>query len=138
MSWLYLFLVVGAALAIGRIVFQLKKLREQPVDDWAAKLIERMRRGGADPFRPVDVDFFLAMPSETAASHVAQSLTGEGFRVDVRPVADSAEQPFSVHAVKSMHLNADGIRAVSVRLREVAVGQGGRYDGWTAGRASEG
>lgn len=138
MNWLYVFLVIGAVLAIGRIWFQLKKLRELPVDDWDAKLIERLRRGGADPFRPVDVDFFLAMPSEEAARGVAQRLEAEGFRVDVRAVSEGTEHPFSVHAIKPMQLNADGVRAISTRLREIAGAQGGRYDGWTASHAPGG
>jgi hypothetical protein len=132
MSWLYVFLALGAALTLGRIGFQIKKLREQPTDDWDARLIERLRRGGADPFRALDIDFFLALPSEAAANAVAQQLAAEGFRVDTRAVAESTEHPFSVHAIKSMQLNVDGIRAVSNRMRAVAAGQGGRYDGWTA------
>lgn len=138
MSWLYVFLLLGAALAIGRIWFQLKKLRERPVDDWDAKLIERLRRGGADPFRPIDVDFFLALPSEAAAAGVAQRLTAEGFRVDVRAVSEGADHPWSVHAIKPMQLNVDGIRATSARLRELASAQGGRYDGWTASQPGQG
>ncbi len=138
MSWLYVFLLLGAALAIGRIWFQLKKLRERPVDDWDAKLIERLRRGGADPFRPIDVDFFLALPSEAAAAGVAQRLTAEGFRVDVRAVGESTDHPWSVHAIKPMQLNADSIRATSARLREIASAQGGRYDGWTASQTGQG
>jgi hypothetical protein len=138
MSWLYVFLVIGAALAIGRIWFQLKKLRERPVDDWDARLIERLRRGGADPFRPIDVDFFLALPSETSASGVAERLTAEGFRVDVRAVGEATEHPWSVHAIKPMQLNADGIRAISTRLREIASAEGGRYDGWTASQPGVG
>jgi hypothetical protein len=138
MSWLYVFLLLGAALAIGRIWFQVKKLREQPVDDWDARLIERLRRGGADPFRPMDVDFFVAMPSESAATGVARRLEAEGFRVDVRAVTESTEHPWSVHAIKPMQLNADGIRAVSTRLRELASAEGGRYDGWTASQPGAG
>jgi regulator of RNase E activity RraB len=135
MSWLYVFLVIGAALAIGRIWFSIKKLREQPHDDWDARLIERLRRGGADPFRPLDIDFFLAMPSEDAAAEVARELAAEGFRVDARAVTESTDHPFSVHAIKSMQLNADGIREVSTRMRAVAAARGGRYDGWTASQA---
>ncbi len=136
MTWLYVFLAIGAALAIGRIGFSIKKLREQPNDDWDARLIERLRRGGADPFRPLDIDFFLALPTEAAVSATTAQLQAEGFAVDARPVSESTDHPFSVHAIKSMQLNADGIRAVSTRMREVAAAHGGRYDGWTAGPAS--
>ncbi len=136
MSWLYVFLAIGAALAIARIGFSIKKLREQPTDDWDTRLIERLRRGGADPFRPLDIDFFLALPSEAAVSAATAQLQAEGFSVDARPVSESIEHPFSVHATRSMQLSADGIRAVSTRMREVAAAQGGRYDGWTASPGS--
>lgn len=136
MSWLYVFLLLGAALAVGRIWFAVKKLRAQPNDDWDSRLIERLRRGGADPFRPIELDFFLALPSEPAAATAAATLQAEGFAVDVRAVTESTEHPFSVHAIKAMQLNADGIRAVSARMREVAAGAGGRYDGWTASQGS--
>jgi Regulator of ribonuclease activity B len=132
MSWLYLFLALCAALAVGRIGYQIKKLRERPNDDWDARLIERLRRGGADPFRAIDIDFFLALPSEAAAAAVSQQLVAEGFRVDTRAIAESTDHPFSVHAIKSMQLNADGIRAASARMRVVAAAEGGRFDGWTA------
>ena len=78
------------------------------------------------------------MPSEAAATGVAQRLEAEGFRVDVRSVAESTDHPWSVHAIKPMQLNADGIRAVSTRLRELAAAQGGRYDGWTASQPGPG
>jgi hypothetical protein len=94
MSWLYVFLAIGAALAIGRIWFSIKKLREQPNDDWDARLIERLRRGGADPFRPMDIDFFVALPSEAAVGAVTRELEAEGFRVDSRACdqVDAAER----------------------------------------------
>jgi hypothetical protein len=69
---------------------------------------------------------------------VAQRLEADGFRVDVRAVSESTEHPFSVHAIKPMQLSADGVRAISTRLREIAGAQGGRYDGWTASHAASG
>ncbi|MFO1426204.1 MAG: ribonuclease E inhibitor RraB [Steroidobacteraceae bacterium] len=116
MSWLYAFLVIGAALAIGRIVFQVRKLRAQPVDDWDSKLIERLRRSGADPFRPHDVDFFLALPSELAATAVMRRLEAEGFSVDVRHAPEHADHPYSVHAQKAMQLSIEVAREFA-RLR---------------------
>jgi hypothetical protein len=67
---------------------------------------------------------------------VAQALSTEGFATDVRPVADSSTHPFSVHALRPMQLNADGIQAISSRLREIAASTGGRYDGWAPGKVA--
>jgi regulator of RNase E activity RraB len=136
MTWLYLFLFLGAALAIGRIVYQVRRLRQQPVNDWDAKLIERLRRSGADPFRPHAVDFFLAMPSAAAAQQVAARLGADGFSVDVREVSGNPGHAFSVHAQKSMQLSLDVVRENSARFRAIAAEHGGRYDGWATGQGS--
>ena len=138
MKWLYLLLLLGAALAIGRIVLQVRRLRNTREDDWDAKLIEKLRRSGVDPFKPQQLDFFVGMPDEASAQRIAQRLTGDGFAVDVRPVADSSSHPFSLHISKAMSLSVTEVRAVSARLRELAEASGGRYDGWTAGRRAEG
>ena len=132
MDWFVLFLVAGAAIALWRIVFQVRKLGQRNEDDWDARLIERIRRSGTDPFRPIEVDFVLALPAEAAAREVAYELGREGFAVDVKPVPDSPEHPFSVHAMKRMQLSLDGVRDVSTRLRTLAAARGGRYDGWAA------
>jgi hypothetical protein len=136
MSWLYLFLLAGAALAVGRIVYQVRRLRRQPVDDWDAKLIERLRRSGADPFRPHAVDFFLAMPTDAAARKVADLLAAQGYSVDVREVTENPGYLFSVHAQKSMQLTIDIVRENSARFRAIAAEHGGRYDGWATGQGA--
>lgn len=136
MNWVILMLVIGGALALGRIALSVRQLSKQKVDDWDSRLIERMRRGGSDPFAAYDVDFFLALPSEAVAQRIAGRLATEGFQVDIKPVADSDAHPFSVHAMRSMQLTVDGIREVSARLRSIAAETGGRYDGWAAGKAS--
>lgn len=138
MKWFYLLLLLGAALAIGRIVLQLRRLRDRREDDWDTRLIEKLRRSGVDPFKPQQLDFFIGMPDEASAQRIAQRLSADGFSVDVRPVDDSTSHPFSMHISKAMSLSVTEVRAVSARLRELAEASGGRYDGWTAGRRSEG
>ena len=133
MDWFVLFLVAGAGIAVWRIVHQVRRASQVREDDWDSKLIERLRRSGADPFRPVEVDFFVAVPSRDKADQVAERLRAEGFSTDVRELADSADQPWSVHAMRSMQLNVNGIREVSTRLRVLAAEAGGRYDGWAPG-----
>jgi hypothetical protein len=137
MKWLYLLLLLGAALALGRIVLQVRRLRNRREDDWDTKLIEKLRRSGVDPFRPRQLDFFVGMPDEASAQRIAQRLTADGFTVDVREVAESSSHPFSMHISKAMSLSVTEVRAVSARLREMAEASGGRYDGWTAGQRNE-
>lgn len=133
MDWLVLFLVAAAAIAIARIVYQVRRTATRRQDDWDSRMIERLRRSGADPFAPVEVDFFVAMPDRGKADELAARLTTEGFSTDVRPIEGSVEHPWSVHARKSMSLNVHGMREVSTRLSEWAVAAGGRYDGWAPG-----
>lgn len=133
MDWFVLFLVAGAAIALWRIFYQVRRVSQIREDDWDSKLIERLRRSGADPFRPVEVDFFVALPSRDKADEIAARLGAEGFVTDVRELADSVDQPWSVHAMRSMQLNINGIREVSSRLRTLATEAGGRYDGWAPG-----
>ena len=133
MDWLVVFLVAGAAIAVWRIIYQIRRASKLQFDDWDTKLIERLRRSGADPFRPVEVDFFVALPNEEAATRVAGRLQTEGFVADVRPLADSIDYPWSVHALKTMTINVHGIREVSQRMRALAAECGGRYDGWAPG-----
>lgn len=133
MDWFVLFLVAGAGIAIWRIGYQLRRASQQREDDWDAKLIERLRRSGVDPFSPVEVDFFVAVPTRDKANEVAARLTAEGFKTDVRELPDSVEQPWSVYAMRAMNLNATGVREVSNRMRALAAETGGRYDGWAPG-----
>ena len=133
MDWFVLFLVAGAGIAIWRIAYQLRRASQQREDDWDTKLIERLRRSGVDPFSPVEVDFFVALPSRAKAEEVAGRLRTEGFKTDVREMTDGGEHPWSVYAMRSMQLNATGVREISTRMRALAAEAGGRYDGWAPG-----
>lgn len=136
MDWLVLFLVAGAAIAVGRVVYQVRRTATRREDDWDTRMIERLRRSGIDPFNPVEVDFFIAMPSREAADTFAARLTAEGFAIDLRPIEGSAEHPWSINVRKLLPLTAPAIRAVSARLKDGAEQAGGRYDGWAPGPAS--
>lgn len=133
MDWFVIFLIAGAAIAVWRIVYQIRRASRVQFDDWDTKLIEKLRRSGVDPFQPVDVDFFMALPSRVVADTVAEYLQAEGFTVDIRKLADSVDHPWSVHALKSMSLNVHAVREVSTRMRVIAAETGGRYDGWAPG-----
>lgn len=133
MDWFVVFLIAAAAIAVWRIVHNVRNTARFQEDDWDQRMIERLRRSGVDPFRPVDVDFFVAVPSKDHADAIASRLQAEGFASDVRELKDSVDQPWSVHALKTMPLNVNGIREVSTRLRQLADEAGGRYDGWAPG-----
>jgi len=135
MNWIITVLVVVAFGLFLRIYVGIRKEMGKREKDWDERVIVRMRQQGADPFRPYDVDFFFALPSEAACQNVAQQLQSEGFRVDVKPVTDSVDQPFSLHATKALRLSVPDMREFSRRFGELARTNGGRYDGWMPGAA---
>jgi len=133
MSLFLTLLVIAGAVALGRIYYGLAKMKEKTEKDWDARLIERLRAEGSDPFQPHAVDFFMAMPSEAAGQAVAAALQAEGYRVDVHPAPDNpADHPFSLHATKDMRLSVPGMRELTKHFRELAKAHGGHYDGWSA------
>ena len=134
-TWLYVFAILGGALAAWRIWQNLNKLRTRQNDSWDARLIDQLRKRGSDPFKPHDVDFFLAFPSAEAAEQLATQLRGEGFDADLVDEPQNGDLRYSLHAHKSMQLTVPGMQDLSRRLTEAAKEKGGRYDGWSAKQA---
>jgi hypothetical protein len=131
-AWMYVFAILGGALAAWRIWQNLNKLRQRQNDSWDARLIDQLRKRGSDPFKPHDVDFFLAFPSHEAAEQLAGRLRGEGFDADIVDEPENGDLRYSLHAHKSMQLTVPGMQDLSRRLTDAAKEKGGRYDGWSA------
>ena len=131
-NWMYVFAIIGGVIAGWRIWQNLNKLRQRKNDSWDARLIDQLRKRGSDPFKPHDVDFFLAFPTREPAEELAAQLLTEGFKTDVLDSPESGELRYSLHASKAMHLTVPDMQALSRRLTDAAVAKGGRYDGWSA------
>ncbi len=131
-NWMFLFAIIGGLLAGWRIWQNLNKLRQRQNDSWDARLIDQLRKRGSDPFKPHDVDFFLAFPTREAAEQLAAQLTTEGFLAEVRDSPEAGDLRFGVLAQKSMHLAVPDMQDLSRRLTDAAVALNGRYDGWSA------
>ena len=131
-SWMYVFAIIGGVIAVWRIWQNLNKLRQRKNDSWDARLIDQLRKRGSDPFKPHDLDFFLAFPTREAADEVAAQMTTEGFKTDVIDTPESGELRFSLHAQKTLHLTVPDMQDLSRRLTDMAIAKGGRYDGWSA------
>jgi histidinol-phosphate/aromatic aminotransferase/cobyric acid decarboxylase-like protein len=131
-NWMYFFAILGGLLAAFRIWQNLQKLRRQRNDSWDARLIDQLRKRGSDPFKPHDVDFFLAFPTQDAAEDLARQLRSEGFDADVVDEPESGELRWSLHAHKSMQLTVPDMQELSRRLSVAATAKLGRYDGWSA------
>ena len=137
-AWMYVFAIIGGALAAWRIWQNLNKLRQRQNDSWDARLIDQLRKRGSDPFKPHDVDFFLAFPSNEAAEQLAVQLRGEGFDADIVDEPENGDLRYSLHAHKSMQLTVPGMQDLSRRLTDAAKEKGGRYDGWSAKQVPRG
>ena len=124
-------LVVALILIVVRVYFKLRAAQRGRVASWDAQLIERLRSRGYVPFNDYPVDFFLALPDQAATQAVRARLEPE-FSVDIKPMQDEAEFPFSLHATKSMRLILPDMQALSARMTALAAEFRGRYDGWAA------
>jgi histidinol-phosphate/aromatic aminotransferase/cobyric acid decarboxylase-like protein len=131
-NWMYLFAVIGGGIAAWRIWQNLNKLRTRKNDSWDERLIDQLRKQGSDPFKPHDVDFFLAFPTREAAERLAARLTAEGFDSDVVDSPENGELRYSLHTHKSMLLVVPDMKELSRRLTDAAKEGEGRYDGWSA------
>jgi hypothetical protein len=138
MDWILLLLVAGAAVILWRIVQKLRALRRTRDEDWDARFISQLRRSGIDPFKPVDVDFFLALPTREAAERLSVLLEEDLFTPDIRVAEEALDLPVSVQARKAMQINELGIRTAVERLRVLVAAEGGRYDGWAPGSEAMG
>jgi regulator of RNase E activity RraB len=130
--WIYVFAIIGGFIAAFRIWQNLQKLRRRQNDSWDERLIDQLRKRGSDPFKPHDVDFFLAFPTADAAERLAHRLKGEGYDADVLDKPENGELRFSLHAHKSMQLTVPDMKETSRKLSDAAKELGGRYDGWSA------
>ena len=124
-------LVAALILIVVRVYFKLRAAQRARVASWDAQLIERLRSRGYVPFNDYRLDFFLALPDQASCQDVRARLEPE-FSVDVKPMQDEAELPFSLHATKSMRLILPDVQALSARMTALAAEFHGRYDGWAA------
>jgi hypothetical protein len=131
-GWMYAFAIIGGVVAAWRIWQNLQKLRRQKNDSWDARLIDQLRKRGSDPFKPHDVDFFLAFPTPDGAMEVERQLEAEGFDAEIVDTPDNGELRYVLHAHKSMQLTVPDMQELSRRLTDAASQRQGRYDGWSA------
>jgi len=131
-TWMYAFAIIGGVVTAWRIWQNLQKLRRQKNDSWDERLIAQLSKRGSDPFKPHDVDFFLAFPTPEGAMEVDRMLKAEGFDAEIVDTPDNGEQRYVLHAHKSMQLTVPDMQELSRRLTEAATQRQGRYDGWSA------
>ena len=130
---MYVFAIIGGGIAGWRIWQNLNKLRTRKNDTWDERLIDQLRKQGSDPFKPHDVDFFLAFP--TARSRRGAGVADSTPKVSTptwstRPRTATCATACIAH--KSMLLVVPDMKELSRRLTDAAKEKEGRYDGWSA------
>jgi Regulator of ribonuclease activity B len=124
-------LVLMLGVIVARIYFKWRGAQRLRAASWDQRIIERLRSRGYTPFTDYALDFFLALPDETACQAVRARLEPE-FQVDVKSMEGDSQLPFSLHATKTMRLILPQIQAIGRRMRALASEHHGRYDGWAA------
>ena len=130
--WMYIAAIAGGCIAGWRIWQNLNKLRTRKNDSWDERLIDQLRKSGSDPFKPHDVDFFLAFPTMEAAQALAARYRTEGFDSEVLDEPENGDLRYALHLHKSMLLVVPEMKELSRRLTDAAKEKEGKYDGWSA------
>ena len=69
---------------------------------------------------------YLYLPDQSAAERVARQLQGAAYSTEVR----EAEPRWLVRASHTIPRSQDALEAIAESLAELAVKEGGEYDGW--------
>jgi hypothetical protein len=128
-TWFFTALVAALGIILVRLYFKVRTVRRSRAETWDEHMIAQLRSQGYAPFNDYRVDFFLALPDETAVQSARSRLEPE-FTVDAKPLQE--EPGFSLHATKTMRLIVPEMQEISRRLTALAAELGGRYDGWAA------
>jgi hypothetical protein len=133
-SWFYALLLVAAlGVVVLRIYAKLRAAQKSRAESWDEQMIGRLRSQGYAPFNDYQVDFFLSLPDGPACER-ARALLEPEFSIDTKAVGEGPTGGFSLHASKTMRLVVPDMQDISRRMTAIAVQNGGRYDGWAAGR----
>jgi hypothetical protein len=130
-KWLYLILIVAAALSIGRVIVTIRRARRLAMhDDWDSQLVKNLRLAGGNAFTPYEIDFFFTLPDEASCGSLRGVLEPEGFAVESRVATGEAATGYSVSARKHLRVSVTEMQDYSKRFRALAEQFGGYYDGW--------
>jgi regulator of ribonuclease activity B len=132
MTWVLVAFLAATAVIVARIYFKVRGIQKSKQESWDERMIGQLRSKGYAPFNEYRVDFFLALPDETACQAVRSRLETAGFSVDAKPMAEKTDLPYSLHASKSMRLIVPDMQDLTQRMTALATEFGGRYDGWAA------
>ncbi len=106
-------------------------------DDADGDALRRVASMGADMSRPMDIDFFVAVPDRQAGESVAKLASSLGYRTEV--VHDEEDDAWDCYCTKAMLATYDGVVLAQRELDLLSRSFGGKSDGWgTPGNSADG
>jgi hypothetical protein len=101
-------------------------------DDADGDALRRVAAMGVDMSRPMEIDYFVAVPDREAGEAVARLAECAGYRTEV--IYDEEDDAWDCCCRKTMVPTHEGVASAQHELDEISRPFGGRSDGWgTAG-----
>lgn len=96
--------------------------------DATQQTLERLERDGSDLTRPMDVEFFVAVPCEHAAAHILDELKALNFSVSVEK--DTETEGWTIYCTTRIMPEYAVITSIEQQLDDIAHKVRGYIDGW--------
>lgn len=90
--------------------------------------LDRIAHDGSDLTRPLEMDFFVAVPDEASGRTVATRADMLGFRTSVEQDAESGE--WTCYCTKILVASYEAVREIEQQLDVIARDVGGYCDGF--------
>jgi len=90
--------------------------------------LQRIAHTGSDMTKPLDMDFFIAVPSQDTGNLVAEEVTPNGFVTKVE--LDSESQEWTCYCTKTIIPEYNTVNVIELELHEIAIKYGGYIDGF--------
>ena len=105
-------------------------------DDADGDALRRVAATGADMSRPMEIEFFVAVPGREAGEAVARLVAAAGYRPEL--VHDEEDDRWDCYCRKTMLATHEGVTAAQRDLDELGRAFGGSSDGWgTSGEPTD-
>jgi hypothetical protein len=98
--------------------------------DFRLQVLEQLRKNGSDTSRPHTFDFYLYLPTETAAQEAAKRLIKRNYLVDVRPAAKGPD--WLCLANSTLIPETAPLTEIGQFFTQLADEFHGEFDGWEA------
>jgi hypothetical protein len=97
-------------------------------DDADGDALRSVASMGCDMTKPMEIDFFVAVPDQEAGQRVAELATGHGYRTKV--VFDEEDDAWDCYCTKLMVPTYEAVCGAQSELDELSRPVNGYTDGW--------